>query len=184
MVMHLFKDSKLTALLFFSYKLLSSILNHYNTVIQGLKLVMLASRRTVPYWNKKVRFFLGGVILIIPAMITLFASIVYNRAIAETDTDLIANAVIILFITDLDEMAHSILVSICPRLDAGEYPLKEVQEKLTQVQQDLAQSKQEHLETKRNFASQLAGMNKNVEEKIQQIQSQMLTGLNLNKESK
>ena len=152
---------------------------------------MLASRRTVPYWNKKVRFFLGGVILIIPAMITLFASIVYNRAIAETDTDLIANAVVILFITDLDEMAHSILVSICPRLDAGEYPLKEVQEKLTQVQQqlsqvqqDLAQSKQEHLETKRNFASQLAGMNKNVEEKIQQIQSQIFTGLNLNKESK
>jgi len=149
---------------------------------------MLAASRAIRSWNKKLRFFLGGVILVIPAMFTLFASIVYNKAIATTDTDLIANAVIILFITDLDEMAYSILVSIYSRSDAGDAALKEMQEKLTQVQQTLSQvqqelalSKEEHLETKRNVASQLAEMNKSIEDKFQKMQSQKSTSLNLNK---
>jgi len=149
-------------------------------IIQGLKLIMLAASRAIHSWNKKFRFVLGAVTLILPAMFTLFASIIYNNAIATTDTELIANAVIILFITDLDEMAHSILVSIYSRLDAGDNPLKEAQEKLrqmqqtlSQVQQELAQNKHEHLETKRNFASQLARMNESVEQRFQQMQSQM-----------
>ena len=44
----------------------------------------------------------------------MYTSIIYNKAIAVTNTDLIANAVIILFVTDLDEMMLSISVLIKP----------------------------------------------------------------------
>merc|ERR1712085_225326 len=58
----------------------------------------------------------GGMIMIITSLFVMYTSIIYNNAIAVTDTDLIANAVIILFVTDLDEMILSIMVVLYPDL--------------------------------------------------------------------
>ena len=56
----------------------------------------------------------------VASLFTLFTSIVYNIAIATSDTDLIMNAVIILFICDLDELMYDILIEINPCYAANE----------------------------------------------------------------
>ena len=48
------------------------------------------------------------------SVITLFVSAIYNEAIATSNSELISNGVIILFITDLDEMIFDIVVTISP----------------------------------------------------------------------
>ena len=68
----------------------------------------------------KIRFFIGGAVLNVASLFTVYASTTYNWAIATSNTELIANAVIILFITDIDEMAHGILVAISPALAFNE----------------------------------------------------------------
>ena len=45
-------------------------------------------------------------------MFTLYASTVYNIAIARSDTDIIINTVIILFICDIDEYFYAALVAM------------------------------------------------------------------------
>jgi len=47
-------------------------------------------------------------------MFTLYASTVYNIAIARSDTDIIINTVIILFICDIDEYFYAALVALGP----------------------------------------------------------------------
>jgi len=62
-------------------------------------------------------------------MFTLYASTVYNIAIARSDTDIIINTVIILFICDIDEYFYAALVALGPLWktnlvepsDGGEY---------------------------------------------------------------
>jgi len=63
---------------------------------------------------KDSRFLLSGVILFLLTALALYTSIVYNFALAETDTDLIVNTVILLFINDLDEQCLNILDSAAP----------------------------------------------------------------------
>ena len=46
------------------------------------------------------------------SMFTLYASTVYNIAIARSDTDIIINTVIILFICDIDEYFYAALVAL------------------------------------------------------------------------
>ena len=61
---------------------------------------------------ERFRFFFGGMILIVSSLSTLYVSSIYNHAIATKNTELIENAVIVLFITDLDEMLHRVLMTI------------------------------------------------------------------------
>jgi len=49
-------------------------------------------------------------------MFTLFVSTIYNKAIATSNTKIIANAVIILFITNLDEQFFSLIEAVDERL--------------------------------------------------------------------
>ena len=148
---------------------MSYVSNHHSVVIQGSKLIWL-SGKSRDSRTKILRFFFCGVILAVASIFTLFASIIYNNAIATTNTDLIANAVIILFITDLDEMVLSILASTNPCWFTKDEPIKEVDErlkqaeqKMSQVKEILAQSNQERLETERGFADQLAKVNERLE---------------------
>ena len=50
----------------------------------------------------------------VASLFTVYASTTYNWAIATSNTELITNVVIILFITDIDEMADGILMAISP----------------------------------------------------------------------
>ena len=148
---------------------MSYVSNHHSVVIQGSKLIWL-SGKSRDSRTKSLRFFFCGVVLAVASIFTLYASIIYNNAIATTNTDLIANAVIILFITDLDEMVLSILASTNPCWFTKDEPIKEVDErlkqaeqKMSQVKEILAQSNQERLETERGFADQLAEVNERLE---------------------
>lgn len=60
------------------------------------------------------QLFLSGFLLFCLTMLALFASTVYNIALAESNTDLIMNTVILLFINDMDEKILIILESLAP----------------------------------------------------------------------
>jgi len=95
------------------------------TVINGTKLVILSGNGKSPL-GKRIKYFIGGLCLIAASSFIIFASTVYNQAIATSNTDLISNAVIILFITDIDEMAYALQATINPKEDS------EVSQKLTE----------------------------------------------------
>ena len=46
---------------------------------------------------------------------TVYTSVLYNRAIATTNTQLIVNAVILLFVTDLDEKVYELMLACKPQ---------------------------------------------------------------------
>ena len=50
------------------------------------------------------------------SLFTLFVSTIFNLAIATSDTDVIVNSVIILFVDDVDELFYDILNVINSRL--------------------------------------------------------------------
>jgi len=87
-------------------------------IINGSRMVALCSKGGHPL-HKRVRFFFGGSVLIVFSTFILFASTMYNYRIATSNTELIANAVIILFLTDLDEMVDACLVAINPHWAAS-----------------------------------------------------------------
>jgi len=60
------------------------------------------------------RLFLSGFLFFGLTTIAVFASVFYNQALATTDTELIVNAVILLFINDLDEQFMNILHTTNP----------------------------------------------------------------------
>ena len=62
----------------------------------------------------RLRFFFGGLVLIVVSGLTLFVSVIYNGVIATSNSELILNAVIILFLTDLDELVYDIVLTINP----------------------------------------------------------------------
>ena len=46
---------------------------------------------------------ISGLVLLILSGVALFSSFVYNRALAEKNTDLIMNAVVLIFVMDIDD---------------------------------------------------------------------------------
>merc|ERR1712194_22801 len=118
-------------------------------VIKGSKLIMLSGKtRQFGAKEKRGRAFFGGMILNITSLFVLYASTIYNNAIATTDTDLIANAVIILFVADLDEMMLSILVVIYPNLFPKDGSPEVIKEKVETLESEMQEVKAENLEMK------------------------------------
>jgi len=66
-------------------------------IINGLKLVVFSGKHRNGI-QTRVRFFIGGTLLTTLSLFTFFTSIIYNSAIATSDTDIIMNSVAILFI--------------------------------------------------------------------------------------
>lgn len=74
---------------------------------------ILQIRKAIALWDFDL--FCNGILL---NLLTLFAtttSITYNKALAETSTQMIVNAVILLFINDLDEQCMYILLRLAPK---------------------------------------------------------------------
>ena len=63
---------------------------------------------------KDFQLFLSGSILLFLTSWTIYTSATYNWALAETNTDVIVNAVILLFINDLDERVLSLFHKAAP----------------------------------------------------------------------
>jgi len=60
-------------------------------LINGMKLVSLAASEG-HYFHRQVRFFLSGMLLTTVTSFTLYSSAIYNKAIATSDTEVIANS--------------------------------------------------------------------------------------------
>merc|ERR1711957_281746 len=82
-------------------------------IINGMKLVVLSGKRRNDT-QTRLRFFIGGTLLAALSLFTFYTSVIYNTAIATSDTDIIMNSVVILFICDIDELFFDILLAINP----------------------------------------------------------------------
>ena len=83
--------------------------------INGVKLIFLSAKeRYSP--QDRIRYFCGGTLLTFISLFTLFVSTIFNSAIATSDTEIIVNSVIILFVDDVDELFYDILNVINSRL--------------------------------------------------------------------
>mmetsp|Transcript_10296 Transcript_10296/g.22342 ORF Transcript_10296/g.22342 Transcript_10296/m.22342 type:complete len:1541 (-) Transcript_10296:66-4688(-) len=82
-------------------------------LISGTKLLILSAKRRHSMLTR-ARHFAGGWLLFSVTAFAMFVTFLYNRAIATSNTELIMNAVIILFICDLDEMFYEIIMVINP----------------------------------------------------------------------
>lgn len=77
-------------------------------LICGLKLVVLSGKRRHSH-SVRARFFIGGIALCSVTMYIVYVSTLYIMATARSDTDVVTDAVIILFITDIDEKVFDLL---------------------------------------------------------------------------
>jgi len=57
----------------------------------------------------------AGAVLVYLTVTTVITSIIYNSAIGTSDTDILQNAVLLLFLNDLDEKLYSIIVRVNPK---------------------------------------------------------------------
>ena len=79
-----------------------------DSLVNSLKLIYLAATR-LSLHAYAGSFFVAGV-----TVLSIYTSIQYNRAIAVTSTELIVNAVILLFLNDLDKQLFSAIQVIAP----------------------------------------------------------------------
>jgi hypothetical protein len=82
-------------------------------IINGVKLILLSAKQRHQF-NSRLRFFAGGTLLTAVTCFTLYVSTIYNKAIATSDTEIIINSVVILFICEVAELIFGILKSINP----------------------------------------------------------------------
>mmetsp|Transcript_22206 Transcript_22206/g.34304 ORF Transcript_22206/g.34304 Transcript_22206/m.34304 type:complete len:376 (+) Transcript_22206:3334-4461(+) len=80
-------------------------------MINGSKLIYHSAKITHSF-KSRIRYFFGGMCLCWFTLFALYVSTVYNKAIATSNTEIIVNSVIVLFIMDLDEWIFSALEAI------------------------------------------------------------------------
>lgn len=119
-------------------------------MINGCKLIVLSSKTR--HSGHRRRFFFGGLILIVVSVLTLFVSVIYNGAIATSNSELIFNAVIILFLTDLDELVYDIVMAINPHWvseqeeDVDDSNETQMEAKLKKVENNNSEIKRKNLQ--------------------------------------
>ena len=59
-------------------------------------------------------FFVSAMLVGLSSLTTVFVSISYNTALAKKNTELIVNALILLFVTELDEKAFEVISTVNP----------------------------------------------------------------------
>jgi len=85
--------------------------------------------------------FVSGARLVCLSGVALTTSVLYNAALAETNTQMIVNAVILLFINDLDEKTLEVLYALCPKWT--EEQVEEVRQIMaTKVPKDINKTKE------------------------------------------
>ena len=127
-----------------SHKLLFSTFCLFVIVINGSKLIVLSSKNSNS-WTNRARQFFGGLVLIVLSTCVVFASSIYNQRIATSNTELITNVVVILFLSDLDEMADSGLMAMNPQwAGEGEEENESVDARLELVLQENSAIKMEN----------------------------------------
>lgn len=82
-------------------------------IINGMKMIVLSGKARNDL-QTRIRFFVGGTVLFSISLFTFYASVIYNAAIASSNTEIIMNSVVIVFICDVDELFYDILLTINP----------------------------------------------------------------------
>lgn len=80
--------------------------------INGIKMIKHSVKKRHGR-NAQFRLFIGGTLLTFITLFTTYVSTIYNSAIATSNTEIIINSVIILFVCHLDELIYKILM-VCP----------------------------------------------------------------------
>jgi len=81
-------------------------------LINSIKLIWLSGKASRHTREKRFRFFLGGAFYCCITVYIMYVSVVYNKAIATSDTEIIYNVVIILFAMEVDEAVYSVLKAL------------------------------------------------------------------------
>mmetsp|Transcript_2734 Transcript_2734/g.4793 ORF Transcript_2734/g.4793 Transcript_2734/m.4793 type:complete len:198 (+) Transcript_2734:753-1346(+) len=82
-------------------------------IVNGFKLIGLCTQEGTK-WHIRFKLFLSGALLSAVTLYTLYASTVYNYAIATSNAEIIMNSVAIIFITEVDELFYDILLLFIP----------------------------------------------------------------------
>lgn len=91
-------------IMFFVVMLLTLSVDYINSALQIRKAVAILD----------LRLFVSGFLFLSISVLAMFCSFYYNLALATTNTELIVNAVILLFINDLDEQLMDALGALVP----------------------------------------------------------------------
>eukprot|EP00984_Skeletonema_dohrnii_P010978 scaffold4339_cov100-Skeletonema_dohrnii-CCMP3373.AAC.3 len=84
------------------------IANLAKDMISGSKLIYHSSKVRHPL-GSRIRYFVGGTLLCSITLFALYVSTIYNKAIATSNTEIIVNSVVVLFVMDLDEWIFAAL---------------------------------------------------------------------------
>jgi len=163
-------------------------------IINGLKMNILSSKNRHNR-HDRIRFFCGGFLLSSVALFTMYVSIIYNMAIATSNSELIINSVIILFITDTDEQVFDFLMVINSQWvaamsreknnkrddeEGNDGSFQELRNQNSQLQDDLNELRNENsqlqdgLSELRNKNSQLQGEMSELRNELTCIHQQMM----------
>ncbi len=103
-------DDDFTGWAIFAILMVSHLMKDF---INGTKLLVLCAKRRHSVFAK-IRFFFGGLCLVMITAYTAYASTIYNMAIARSNTDIVVNSVVILFITHIDEQFYMVFLAALP----------------------------------------------------------------------
>lgn len=103
-------DDDFTGWAIFAILMVSHLMKDF---INGTKLLVLCAKRRHSVFAK-IRFFFGGLCLVMITAYTAYASTIYNMAIARSNTDIVVNSVVTLFITHIDEQFYLLFLAALP----------------------------------------------------------------------
>eukprot|EP00594_Rhizosolenia_setigera_P014592 CAMPEP_0178954346 /NCGR_PEP_ID=MMETSP0789-20121207/8934_1 /TAXON_ID=3005 /ORGANISM="Rhizosolenia setigera, Strain CCMP 1694" /LENGTH=187 /DNA_ID=CAMNT_0020635727 /DNA_START=383 /DNA_END=946 /DNA_ORIENTATION=- len=88
----------------FGYSILGLLLSAWllKNIVGGFKLFLLS------LWHKNIDFFFTSSVVIVVTLFSALTSIYYNLAIATKDTGIITNAVVLLFVNEIDERLYQL----------------------------------------------------------------------------
>merc|ERR1711957_575590 len=114
--------------------------------ISGLKMVILSGKRRHKH-SLRARYFFGGVILLCITSYILYASAIYIKATATSDTELVIDAVVILFIMEADnELFTGIDTNCSGWIDKITKRTEEDKEKKEEAEEEQEQKEEEEEE--------------------------------------
>jgi len=143
-------------------------------VISGSKLIY-HSARVRHDRHSRIRYFFGGMILCSITLFAFYVSTVYNKAIATSNTELIVNSVIVLFVMELDEWIFSDFEAINKKwtAHAEDGTIDKMNEKIASQQEELRKLRESQVKGEQIASRQEEELRKLRElvEKIQESQA-------------
>merc|ERR1712194_902526 len=117
-------------------------------VICGLKMVNLSGKRRHSH-GLRLRLFSGGVILWGISMYTVFASAIYIKATATSDTELVTDAAIIIFIMEFDEKLFELIQAHASRWVGCSEPTSKNGKKISKIKMKQKKMEKRDIKTKK-----------------------------------